>query len=95
MKFLNRVAIICNICFFLLIPLKYSNYVEKFQWLAVTILVLAVLAIVFNTIVLLVSLIAALIGKKNLIPKTLFFINLICFVIQVLFYFYLKASENG
>lgn len=93
MKFLNRIAIICNICFFLLIPLTYFSYVEKFQWLAVTIFVLAVIAIIVNCITLLTGLLAAIFGKKNLIPKALFFINLICFAVQIVCYFYLNEKH--
>lgn len=93
MKFLNRVAIVCNVCFFLLIPLTYFSYVEKFQWLAVTILVLAVVAIIVNSITLLSGLLAAIFGRKASIPKGLFFINLICFAVQVVCFFYLNEKH--
>ncbi|MCX6209453.1 MAG: hypothetical protein NTZ59_08075 [Bacteroidetes bacterium] len=93
MKFLNRIAVISNICFFLLIPLTYIHYVEQYQWLAATILILAVLAIILNVIVLISSLLAVIFGKKHTIPKVLFFINLICFVVQVAFYFYLNTKH--
>jgi hypothetical protein len=86
LKFINRVAFICNICFLLMFVLKQIQGIDKYQTLVGTLVVLGFGAIIVNAIALLISLIAVVLGKKNQLPMSIFLLNVVFFLLQIFFF---------
>ena len=85
--FMNRFALICNLCFLAMFILQDIKGLEKFQIVVSTILVLAISSVIINCVTILVTTIVYLLKKKHLIPKFLFLLNIIFFLLQFYHYF--------
>ncbi len=89
--FMNRVALICNLCFVATFVLKQITGIEEYQFTVRTLAILGyVMSIVLNISLALITTIAYSIGKKHIIPKFLFVINMIFFLLQ--FYFFIISK---
>ena len=89
--FMNRVALICNLCFISTFVVKQIKGVDQYQSIVGTLAVLGyVMSIVLNIILALITIIAYSFGKKHIIPKFLFVINMIFFLLQ--FYFFIISK---
>lgn len=88
MKLLNRIAIICNICFFSLIFLEKISSVRDYQFAAGLVAILGVGALLVNILILFLTFIFFLLKKRHLIPKYMFTINMLCMVFQIAFFFF-------
>jgi hypothetical protein len=90
LKFMNRVALICNICYLLMFILQDIKGLDKFNSVVGILIILALVAFVFNFITLLCTTIAYFIGKKNIVPKYLFILNVMFFLLQFYYFFIAK-----
>jgi hypothetical protein len=91
MKFFSRITLICNVCFLLALILKTIKGIDDNQFVTGTIAVLGLLlAVILNVLLLLISLFLFLTKKGDLIPRSLFLINMLCFILQIFYFFYTK-----
>ena len=67
---------------------------EDHQLVVGIILILAVCAFLLTFIALLITTIAFMIGKKNIVPKYLFLLNIVFFLIQF-YYFFISNISSG
>ncbi len=89
--FMNRVALICNLCCIATFVVKQIKGIDEYQYIVGTLIILGyVMPIVLNTSLALITTIAYSIGKKHIIPKFLFVINMIFFLLQ--FYFFIISK---
>lgn len=92
--FLNRVAIVCNVCFLISFVLKLKTGVENYQNIVAPIAILGlIVSFILNAIILITAIIAFVIGKKKNIPTTLFLINMVIYLLQ--FYYLIVLQHNG
>jgi hypothetical protein len=87
--FMNRIALICNICFAAMFAIKDIKNLSD-NSIVKTVLVLAVCAFVFNFITLLASSTAYLFGKRKSLSIPLFVINIAFFLVEYYYYFIMK-----
>jgi hypothetical protein len=90
LKFMNRVALICNISYLLMFILQDIKGLEKYNSVVSILIILALVAFVFNSFTLLISTIAFLIKKKNIVPMYLFLLNSMFFLLQFYYFFIAK-----
>ena len=60
---------------------------EDYNTIIGIVLILAVCAFILTSLALLITTVTYLLGKKNIVPKYLFFLNIVFFLIQ--FYYYI------
>ena len=87
--FMNRFALICNLCFLSMFILKDIKGLENYHHTMSTILVLAVIAFIINIVTIAISFILYFLKSKHPFPKYLFFINIVFFIMQ---YYYFIIS---
>jgi hypothetical protein len=80
--FMNRFALICNLCFLTMFILQDVRGLDQYQIVVSTILVLAISSFIINIVTLVVCTISYLIRKKVNFPKFLFIINFGFFLLQ-------------
>jgi hypothetical protein len=88
--FMNRFALICNLCFLTMFILQDVRGLDQYQIVVSTILVLAISSFIINIVTLVVCTISYLIRKKVNFPKFLFIINFGFFLLQ--FYHFLISN---
>ena len=88
--FMNRFALICNLCFLTMFILQDVKGLDEYQIIISTILVLAISAFIINLVTLVVCTIFYLLGKKERFPKFLFVTNTGFFLLQ--FYHFLISN---
>lgn len=87
--FMNRIALICNICFAAMFAIKDIKNLQD-HFLMQILLILALCAVVFNFIVILVTSVAYLFGKRKSISIPLFVLNIAFFLVEYTYHFILK-----
>jgi len=97
-SFFSRFAIICNIAFLLFIFLgkleagkpvtQDTDSVVAVSYAKDIIITLGVAAIIINILLCITYAILIVIGKQNLIPKSLAVVNCLFLVLQFLYFFY-------
>jgi len=88
--FINRIALICNVCFIAMYVLKMVKGIESYQFFTGTIVILGYLAIWVNLITILITAIFYILGKKRLVPTYLFLLNIFFFLIEYYQFFIAK-----
>lgn len=95
MRFFNKLALVCNICFLLCFVIVNIKGIDgKFTYIVSTVIVLGFIAIIVNILLLVASILAYIFKKKHTIPPYLFIINIVCFLIQI-FYFIIEKSNGA
>ena len=89
--FINRVALVCNICYLSMFVLQNVKGLEKFNFVVSIITILALIAFLINFVTLFISIIAIVFRKKNIIPKYLLLLNVAFFLLQ---FYYFLAPKN-
>lgn len=84
--FMNRITLVCNISFFLMFIIKDLDGLEHGQFIINTILVLAVIAFFLNFATIIITTIFYFFKKFSL-PKYLFLINIVFFLLEYYYYF--------
>ncbi len=87
--FMNRVALICNICFAAMFVLNDIKNLQSHILMQI-LLILALSAVVFNFITILITSVVYLVGKKNKISVPLFVLNIAFFLVEYAYHFILK-----
>lgn len=85
-NFLNKIAFICNICFLLCFLITKSKFLNELPNLISIIGVLGFLAIIINSLMLVISLVVI---KKPTLKKATVLLNAMLFIIQFYYYFIL------
>ncbi len=80
--FINRIALICNLCFILMYVLKIVKGIETYQFFTGTIVTLGYLAILVNFTTILITAIFLILGKRRQITTSLFLVNIVFFLIE-------------
>jgi hypothetical protein len=98
MRVFSKLVFICNICFVASVVLRFVEVARRnrgnfdsalpVQPLQSTLVVLGYSAIFLNFIFLAALLTGWVRGKKQTVPRWLFFVNLIFFSVQVWYFFY-------
>lgn len=88
--FINRIALICNVCFIAMYVLKMVKGIETYQFITGTVVILGYLAIWINLITILINAIFYIIGKKRLVPSSLFLLNIVFFLMEYYQFFIVK-----
>ncbi|MFY7964281.1 MAG: hypothetical protein ACOVO1_05245 [Chitinophagaceae bacterium] len=87
--FMNRIALICNICFAAMFAISDIKSLSD-NSIVKTVLVLALCAFILNFITLLTSSIAYVINKRKGLSVPLFIINIAFFLVEYYYYFIMK-----
>jgi hypothetical protein len=87
--FMNRVALICNICFAAMFAIKDIKDLSDNSAVK-TVVVLGLCAFIFNFITLMISSIAYLAGKRKSLSIPLFVINIAFFLVEYYYHFIMK-----
>lgn len=88
--FMNRFALICNLCFLAMFILQDIEGLDKYQLVVSTVLILAICAFIINIVTLVVGSIFYSLGKKVGLPKFLYLINVVFFLLQ--FYYFIISN---
>lgn len=84
--FLNRVALLCNVCFVMVMIIRYTKNFIHNQPINSYIITLGYSSFIVNFFVTILLLILLLGKKKSLVPTWLSITNFLFFVIQILIF---------
>jgi len=100
LRFFSKITVICNICFLAAVVFWYiemhkqsgadSSQVLPLPWLEGSLVILGYLAIIINTLFLLLAFVFYSLKTNISIPRWMIIFNIIIFCCQVYFHFILK-----
>ena len=94
--FLSRVALICNICFLLAFSLQMTRWIRNEDMTSMIVMIGYVMGFIINPLMVLSYLVIFFVSRKKLaiVPSWLLTANILFFVIQILYIFYLNDTQH-
>jgi hypothetical protein len=92
--FLSRVAFICNLFFLLAISLQMSNWLQQQDMVATIVLVGYFMVAIFNPLVILLYLVAAVRRRLSSVPAWLVIANFIFLFLQLAYVLYINGVHK-
>ena len=94
--FFSRVAFICNICFLVAFSLQMTRWIRNEDLTSMIVMIGYVMGFIINPLMVLSYLVIFFVSRKKLtiVPSWLLTANILFFVIQILYIFYLNDTQH-
>ena len=95
--FLSRVAFICNICFLIAFSIQLTHWIRNEELTSTIIMIGYIMGFILNPFINLCYLVTAIFARRKLavVPSWLITANILFFVIQILYIFYLNDPQHS